>query len=311
MVIKFDTRGVPETHRVDYWRTAMLEVLSADCMIEPASASSSGFGAAMQAISLGELELVDLSGTAYRSSRQGRGRDAWVSLLFQLEGCASVHSRRRSTQLVAGDACFIPPHHDMVVDRETEFRQVSLEIRSDLVEEILPGWQSRLSQRFESGGAGLGAVSQLVRYVADQHVLLDEACREHFCAALLKLLPQVLGESDADSRVASGSTSRMTAYHRKRVEQFVQEHIRDAHLSVDLIARELNLSRRYIHKLFNAQGPTVMQWVMEQRLDSARGDLMRRDGRSIGEVAYSWGFNSLSHFSRAFRKRFGFAPSGR
>jgi AraC-like DNA-binding protein len=31
--------------------------------------------------------------------------------------------------------------------------------------------------------------------------------------------------------------------------------------------------------------------------------------RMIGEIAFSWGFSDLSHFSRRFRDQFGMTPS--
>jgi AraC-like DNA-binding protein len=40
-------------------------------------------------------------------------------------------------------------------------------------------------------------------------------------------------------------------------------------------------------------------------LDLARGS----DHRQIGEIAYAWGFASLSHFSRSFKERFALSPS--
>jgi AraC-like DNA-binding protein len=32
---------------------------------------------------------------------------------------------------------------------------------------------------------------------------------------------------------------------------------------------------------------------------------------SIAEIAYSWGFKSLSHFGKAFTRRYGMTPSER
>ena len=52
-----------------------------------------------------------------------------------------------------------------------------------------------------------------------------------------------------------------------------------------------------------------MQWTLAQRLRGCQQDLARRDGRSIGEVAYGWGFNSLSHFSRVFKQHYGLRPT--
>jgi AraC family transcriptional activator of tynA and feaB len=38
-------------------------------------------------------------------------------------------------------------------------------------------------------------------------------------------------------------------------------------------------------------------------------ELETQAGKTITDVAFSWGFSSSSHFSRTFRKYFGFVPS--
>ena len=34
----------------------------------------------------------------------------------------------------------------------------------------------------------------------------------------------------------------------------------------------------------------------------------RQAGRGVSEIAFAWGFNDASHFSRAFKQRFGMSP---
>jgi AraC family transcriptional activator of tynA and feaB len=53
-----------------------------------------------------------------------------------------------------------------------------------------------------------------------------------------------------------------------------------------------------------------MKWVWSQRLDRCASDLKAPllKSRTIGEIAYQWGFSDVSHFSRAFKQRFGATP---
>jgi len=46
-----------------------------------------------------------------------------------------------------------------------------------------------------------------------------------------------------------------------------------------------------------------MKWIWGMRLDRCRNDLASPAlaARSIGEIAFYWGFNDVAHFSRAFR----------
>lgn len=68
------------------------------------------------------------------------------------------------------------------------------------------------------------------------------------------------------------------------------------------------MSLRYLHMLFKSGDETVSEWIMNARLQRAHERLARGEGRSITDVAYDMGFNSSSHFSTQFRRRFGLSP---
>lgn len=50
------------------------------------------------------------------------------------------------------------------------------------------------------------------------------------------------------------------------------------------------------------------RWIMERRLEKAKSLLLEK-GVSAQEVGYMVGFKNRSHFSQAFKKRFGYAPN--
>ncbi len=62
---------------------------------------------------------------------------------------------------------------------------------------------------------------------------------------------------------------------------------------------------------FADEGLSITEFIWIERLDQCRRELEEAapPGRTITEVAFSWGFNSSSHFSRLFKKRFGAPPS--
>jgi len=55
----------------------------------------------------------------------------------------------------------------------------------------------------------------------------------------------------------------------------------------------------------------VADYVLARRLDRAREQLLdpQRRGTTVAETAYHCGFASPSHFSRAFKQRFGITPT--
>jgi AraC family transcriptional regulator, positive regulator of tynA and feaB len=85
--------------------------------------------------------------------------------------------------------------------------------------------------------------------------------------------------------------------------------LRDPDLSIDQISAALGCSKRYLHMLFSEKGMTVSDYIWHARLQHCRHELEAQGGKTITDVAFSWGFSSSSHFSRVFRKYFGIAPS--
>ncbi|MEV0193385.1 helix-turn-helix domain-containing protein [Kitasatospora purpeofusca] len=77
-----------------------------------------------------------------------------------------------------------------------------------------------------------------------------------------------------------------------------------------LRARELNFSVRTLHRAFAAVGEQVTAHIRHRRLDEARLALDEPSGRlSITEIAAHWQFADGSHFTRAFKKRYGRTPT--
>jgi len=97
---------------------------------------------------------------------------------------------------------------------------------------------------------------------------------------------------------------------RYAVKSFIEANLAQPELSVAAVARAHGVSARYLRKLFDDEGTSPGRWIWDRRFARARADLAdpTRTARSITEIAMSWGFNDLSHFSRGFRARFGRSP---
>lgn len=92
-----------------------------------------------------------------------------------------------------------------------------------------------------------------------------------------------------------------------RVKDYIDRNLEQPELSPALIAAASRISIRYLHWLFEPTGVTVSQYVIQQRLLRCRRDLsigMMR-GRTITDIALSWGFRDATHFSRRFKQEFG------
>ena len=89
---------------------------------------------------------------------------------------------------------------------------------------------------------------------------------------------------------------------------FVDRHFREPVLLADAAARA-HLSPNYFSERFRqVTGTSFQLYLQERRLRFARS-LLAATSLSVSEVCHAAGFSSLSHFGRAFRRRYGAAPS--
>jgi len=77
-----------------------------------------------------------------------------------------------------------------------------------------------------------------------------------------------------------------------------------------MVANSMGISRRYLTRLFERDGSSVMRYVLQQRLERAKRILTNGGAvLRISDVAWQCGFVSAAHFSRAFKKQYGRSPT--
>ena len=76
------------------------------------------------------------------------------------------------------------------------------------------------------------------------------------------------------------------------------------------VASVLGISVRALHLLFEPSASSFARHVMRRRVEECRIALSGPFGhrRSVAEIAFGWGFNSLPTFYRAFQRELGMAP---
>ena len=93
-------------------------------------------------------------------------------------------------------------------------------------------------------------------------------------------------------------------------KEIAESRLADPGLSPAMLARELHVSVRTLQRAFASGGESVATYIRERRLEEALLTLTGPSGRlSITELAAYWQFTDSSHFTRAFKKRYGQTPS--
>jgi AraC family transcriptional activator of tynA and feaB len=113
-----------------------------------------------------------------------------------------------------------------------------------------------------------------------------------------------------------GSVGKQLERARRRdmlheVTKVINKNISNPHLSPGIVAKELGISTRYIHKLLAHSETTFSAYLTAERLEHIKSELIAfsRHPVPVSLLAFQWGFNDLSTFNRAFKDRFGCTPS--
>ena len=95
-----------------------------------------------------------------------------------------------------------------------------------------------------------------------------------------------------------------------KVTDTLEKHIADPELGVEMLMKEVGMSRSQLHRKLKAlTDQSSTEFIRNFRLK--RASLLLKSGfGSVAEVCYAVGFNSLSYFTRSFHELFGMAPSG-
>jgi AraC-like DNA-binding protein len=94
-----------------------------------------------------------------------------------------------------------------------------------------------------------------------------------------------------------------------RAQALIESKLGDETLSVATLLGPLRTSRGALYSGFASYGG-VSAYIRERRLQRCY-EIIKIGGRSnetIGTIAFSLGFRSEAHFSRAFKDRFGLTP---
>ncbi|QUS42561.1 AraC family transcriptional regulator [Tardiphaga alba] len=123
------------------------------------------------------------------------------------------------------------------------------------------------------------------------------------------LVATMIAEAEAPARLTTQRHDRPTI-SLLSLKADIEASLSQPSLSLEQLATTHGVTTRYFQKLFEAEGRTFSDYLLERRLE--RAFHMLRDGnrteRAVSAIAFDVGFGDLSYFNRTFKKRFGATP---
>jgi AraC-like DNA-binding protein len=307
-ILEFSTDGVPERDRIAIWREHYGQVmLRVD--IEPAP--DVVFESRNRCLSLPGLQMLEGSSSPTRISRRGSyladGNDD-VVLAINRAGSVVVTSGGREQSLHDGEAIVLSGG-DAVTFHRTSFGQsFTLRVPRATFEQTVVSVDDALMRPIPPHVGALKLMEQYAGWLLKASPTIDAQLRNVSIGHVLDLLALTIGPRADFADTAR--TRGLRAARLKLAKSFVVANSDRRDLSVVAVAASLNVTPRYVQRLFEADGTTFTEFLTGQRLARAHRLLCEpaANQAAISTIAYDVGFGDLSYFNRRFRRQFGLTP---
>jgi AraC-like DNA-binding protein len=174
---------------------------------------------------------------------------------------------------------------------------------------LVPTLGNATMRRITEDTSGLRLLRKYLNVVADDEALAAPDSRRLIVSHFYDLFALALGASSDARALATDRT--VGAVRLAGIKADIVANLHDGTLNAAMVAMRHRVSVRYLHKLFESEGITYSEFVLGLRLarvySVVRNPLQSR--RAIGTIAFELGFNDLSYFNRAFRRRYNATPS--
>lgn len=303
MSIDYTTTEVPPERRFEYWT----QVVCRHCIAADSHpVDRSDFNGQLIVRAMGALDLCTVSAPMHHWERTTKhvrvapDDDLWLGFLDRSAG--TIEQGGRQSVLEHGSL--------VLYDADQAFRfnfggdaAHLLRIPRNLLSKRLPGVEKLTAMVLDERRPGLMPLREMLsQAVSHPAIYANECVAARVGDTMLELLIlslELQGASD------SGATRDLFAKAMRHIKQ----HLADPDLSVNSLASAMHVSPRTLIRTFARHQKTPMATIWQERLLSSRLAIEQGRVRTVSQAALDHGFSDFSHFSHAFRKAFGVAPS--
>ena len=240
-------------------------------------------------VEIGEYISQEL-GTYYRITAVTNAREA-LRLLLGTEP-------EKQFDLVVSDV-MMPE-----MDGFTMLRMIKTNMNISHIPVVMLTSKSDVANRLEGLEKGADAFLAKPFDMDELHVTINNLISKN-----LRLKGKYSGTQQQKDKVVETNVKGNDEALMERIMKVVNEHMSDSDFNVELLTKEVGISRAQLHrKMKEMTGLPVSEFIRNIRLEQAVR-LLKEQKINVTQVAYSVGFSNLAHFSTVFRKQFGVSPT--
>ena len=269
-----------------------------------------GFDGRMTTLHAGDVVLTRLEANRHRvvrsSSLVRQSQVGYLKIVAPFVGCAGVEQKGREAWVTPDQWSIYDTTDSYAVANPVRVEHLIVMIPKDRLAERGLALDPLMARRL----GGSGGVSRLALETMRSAYRELPGMSEAASRGVGDAITQFVHLSMLDLAGIGTAVTQREAL-RERIKQHVGEHLADPGLTVDAIALALNCSRRQLYNAFAEEPDGVAGYILRRRLECCRATLADRaqQHRSITDIAFSFGFQNMAHFSRVFRSHLGLPPS--
>ena len=307
--LHFSTSDIVAEDRLPFWRDFFCrQIVQVD--IEPKS--DLPIDAAVSLISCPGLQWMwAQTSIPVRLSRTAKmvadGTDS-VALIIIRAGLAPV-SQASDAALVAHDAILVL-HAEPAAMSQPNGAWMALTIPRDALSPAIPNVERATMHLTPSGDEAIGLLVSYLDSLKDRLTTMSPELRSLAVSHVHDLIVMAFGPTNTGA-AAAALDGGVRAARLQAIKADVLKNLGSHDLTLANVAKRQRVTTRYIHMIFELEGISFSEYVLEQRL--LRALQLMTDSRfadcKVTVLAAEVGFGDLSYFNRTFRRRFGMTPS--
>jgi AraC-like DNA-binding protein len=301
--VRFSTADYAPRDRLTAWREVYgRTMLKID--VEPIETEAFHTDVAMRKLPGLGIMTGSRSAAVYQRNRHDIDNDDLV-VSIGLSGAFETAQLGRTATMAQGDAVVLASAEHGVVKVSSSGPWINLCVPA----RAITGLSTHFCQRIPADNTALRLLTQYVGILEEADTLEEPDLQRHAITHIHDLIALAAGASHDVTEIARARGAR--AARLRAIKADVTDNLARDDLSAATVAARHRLPVRYVQRLFETEGTTFTDFVLDARLAHAHRMLTnaRFANLKISAVACEAGFGDPSYFNRSFRRRYGATPS--
>ncbi len=307
-ITRFRLGDLAPEQRFPLWKESISVIFDVDW---DAGATPLNFDANLDSAHLGQLLLVETTSVGQRFDRPAQriredGIDHCLIQIYMEGETRGLWGAREHSRAQPGDVLFLDTAQT-VRSEVNDFRNLTLLVPRTLLVPHLGDPErhhGRILSRESSQGRLLG---EHIRLLWSLLKTTPAAESQLLGLGLLDLVGRYFGGYSLNENSLESHPTALAL--RETIRAYIEQVLESPDLGADALVQRFGLSRSSLYNLFKPLGG-VSGYIQHRRLFRAHALLLAAPhGVNVTTVALKLGFKHASHFTRAFREKFGYNPS--